>query len=71
MSNLPLTARQQKVLDAVAEFREVNGYCVTVRELADKFGWSLNGVMCHIHRLKAKGRVTWERGQSRTLRPVR
>ena len=66
-----LTKTQQRVFDYIRDFRDERGFCVSFREIGERFGWSLNGVSCHIDALKRKGFVTWEHGQSRTLRPIR
>lgn len=67
----PLTARQQKIFEFVWLFREQHGYCVSVREIMQKFGIaSPNGVTCHLAALRRKGWVTWEAQQARTIRPV-
>ncbi len=42
---------------------------VSLRELMDKLDISSpNGIECHLKALKRKKLVTWEPGQSRTLR---
>ena len=67
----PLTKRQQKIFDYVMVFREQHGYCVSVREIMQKFGISSpNGVTCHLAALRRKGWVTWEAHQARTIRAV-
>ena len=66
-----LTTKQRRMLDYITTFRERNGYCVTVREIAAEFGIrSPHGVTCHLAALRKKGYLTWEPHQSRTLRPV-
>ena len=67
----PLTARQQQIYEFVWMFRETRGYCCTVREVCEHFGFhSPNGALCHLQPLRKKGWLTWEDGQSRTLRPL-
>ena len=66
----PLTDRQQQVLDFVSSYRDERGYCVTVREIGDRFGLSTAGVMRHLNAMRKKRAVTWENGQARTLRPT-
>lgn len=67
-----LTKRQRQVLDEVSKFIDQHGYCTTVQELCDVFGFSSkNAIYQHLVRLRALGFVTWEPGSSRTLRPVR
>jgi len=31
----------------------------------------VNGMVCHLKALRRKGRITWQEGQSRTIRVVR
>ena len=66
----PLTARQREVFDWIAGFVDVHGYSPTVREVAHAYGWSTNGAVCHLRAIRRKGWLTWERHQSRTMRPI-
>jgi repressor LexA len=67
----PLTERQQEVFDFIRQYRASHGYCCTVREVAQAVGSpNVTGAMCHLWPLKRKGWVTWEEGQSRTIRPT-
>ncbi len=67
----PLTERQQEVFDFIRQYRASHGYCCTVREVAQAVGSpNVTGAMCHLWPLKRKGWITWEDGQSRTIRPV-
>lgn len=66
-----LTPRQQDVLGWIAGFIYANGFSPSVREIANSYGWTTNGVMGHLKALRRKGRVTWVEGQSRTIRIVR
>ena len=63
-----ITAAQRRVLSYVASRIERDGYGPTIREIGDKFDYSLNGVMCHLRPLRRKGCVDWIDGCSRTLR---
>lgn len=66
-----LTTKQKRIFDYVQEFRSERGYCCTIRELCAQFGIaSPNGIAAHLHSLRRKGYVTWEPGQSRTIRPT-
>jgi repressor LexA len=67
----PLTERQQEVFDFIRQYRASHGYCCTVREVAQAVGSpNVTGAMCHLWPLKRKGWITWEEGQSRTIRPT-
>jgi repressor LexA len=67
----PLTERQQEVFEFIRQYRASKGYCCTVREVAQAVGSpNVTGAMCHLWPLKRKGWITWEDGQSRTIRPV-
>lgn len=66
-----LTPRQQDVLQWIAGYIDGHDYGPTVREIASHYGWTTNGVMGHLKALRRKGRITWQEGQSRTIRVVR
>jgi SOS-response transcriptional repressor LexA len=67
----PLTKRQRQVYEFIRDYRASRGYCCTVREVAAFVGSpNVTGAMCHLWPLKRKGWVTWEEGQSRTIRPI-
>ena len=66
----PLTARQQDVLQWISGFIDTHGFSPSVREIANAYGWSTNGVMCHLRSMRRKGAVTWIDGQARTIRVV-
>ena len=70
MSNL--TEKQSRVLEAVKEFAELNGYPPTVRELADMFGQSSTaGIHKMLTVLQDKGCLRkGQRGKSRSLEVV-
>lgn len=68
---LPLTARQQQVLDYLVSFTLNCGYPPTLREIGDFMGIrSTNGVNDHLKILESKGYI--ERGtlKSRTIRVI-
>ena len=68
----PPTERQQEIWLFVKAFRANHGYCCTIREVCEHFGFdSPNGAMCHLWPLRRKGWLTWEDKQSRTLRPLK
>lgn len=65
------TGRQQEIFEHIRDFRRDNGYCVSLQELCDAFGYaSKNSVMCHLNALRFQGMVTWNEGEARTLRPT-
>jgi repressor LexA len=66
-----LTPRQQDVLEFIEGWINVHGFSPTVREIASHYGWTTNGVAGHLKALRRKGRITWQEGQSRTIRVVR
>lgn len=66
----PLTARQQDVLDWIAGYIDTHGFSPTIRQIGHAFGWTTNGVMCHLRPMRKKGYVDWVDGCSRTLRVI-
>jgi repressor LexA len=66
----PLTERQNQVLTFIKQFIQQNGYSPTVREIGAHFGIQMNGVMCHIRPLEAKGALRRNRDRSRGFIPV-
>ena len=66
---VPLTPRQQEVLDFVREYRDRQGYCVSISDICERFGFkSKTGAVCHLTALRRKGLVTWVDNQARTIR---
>ena len=55
----------------IAGYIDGHDYGPTVREIASHYGWTTNGVAGHLKALRRKGRITWQEGQSRTIRVVR
>ena len=53
-----LTARQQEILDAIAEFIQTNGMPPTTYELADIFDVRVPTVFAHVRALQRKGYLT-------------
>ena len=52
-----LTARQQAVLDFIAEYLEAHAYPPTIREIADSFAISVKGAYDHVKALEKKGKI--------------
>jgi len=65
-----LTPRQQEVLLWIRGYIDTHGYSPTIREIASGFGWTTNGVMCHLRPMRRKGVVVWLDGHSRTIRVI-
>lgn len=67
----PLTDRERDIFKFLRDFRNVRGYCASVREVALHFGMkSPNGAWFHLWRIRRKGWITWEKNVTRTLRPT-
>jgi len=66
----PLTPRQQDVLDWITGYINVHGYSPTIRQIGHAFGWTTNGVVCHLRPMRKKGYVSWVDGEARTLRVI-
>lgn len=63
--------QSDKVLDWLAEHWAVFGYGPTLREIQSHFGWkSHGGAVYHLRRLRAAGRVNWDAGQPRSIKPT-
>jgi repressor LexA len=63
-----LTEAQEKVLAFIEQFRSVNQYPPTRREIARNFGWSSdNAAEEHLQALEKKGRIRINRGVARGL----
>jgi len=66
----PLTPRQQEVLAWISGYIDVHGFSPTIRQIGHAFGWTVNGVVCHLRPMKKKGWITWIEGEARTLRVI-
>lgn len=66
----PLTPRQQEVVDWISGYIDVHGFSPTIRQIAAGFGWTVNGVMCHLRPIRKKGYVSWMDGEARTIRVI-
>lgn len=68
---VPLTARQQEVLDFISVHITQWGYPPTIREIGDGLQIrSTNGVNDHLKALERKGWITRDSDKSRSYRPV-
>jgi repressor LexA len=65
-----MTEKQARIYEFIRDFRDRNGYCVAIDDIARQFGLRKNGVVNHLWALRRKGWVQWQPGQARTLRPV-
>jgi len=67
-----LTDRQREVYQWIRQHIETHGYSPSVRDIQDGLQIaSPNGVMCHLHALRAKGLIDWQTGKARTIRLVK
>jgi len=66
-----LTARQQAVLDFIAQYIELHAYPPTIREIADSFSISVKGAYDHVKALEKKGKLRLGENRSRALELVR
>ncbi|MEM7454026.1 MAG: transcriptional repressor LexA [Planctomycetota bacterium] len=63
-----LTPRQKKIFDFIRDRMVGDGYCPTIREIADEFGFrSPNGVICHLTALEKKGLINRTSNKSRSI----
>jgi repressor LexA len=65
-----LTPRQQEVLLWISGYIDTHGYSPTIRQIGHAFGWTTNGVVCHLRPMRKKGYVSWVDGEARTLRVI-
>ena len=64
-----LTKRQQQIVNLILHRQQAGGVMPSFQEIADHFGFrSLNAVLGHIKRLRAKGALANEPGRARSLR---
>lgn len=70
LENQPLTPRQQEVLLWISGYINTHGYSPTIRQIGHAFGWTTNGVMCHLRPMRKKNAVTWIDGEARTIRVI-
>lgn len=66
-----LTEIQRRVFEFIADTLANGRSSPTPREISDKFGWSSKrAAECHIEALIRKGRLTFQPGKARSIRPV-
>jgi len=63
-----LTPRQLDVLQWIHGFIDTHDYPPTFRQLANGYGWTVNGAVTHVEALSRKGCLQRDEGQARTLR---
>ena len=64
-----LTARQRRIIDYIRAFADRNGYCPTIREIADAVHLASPSAVAHqLRQLQAAGWISWVPGRARTLR---
>lgn len=63
-----LTEKQQIVVDAILTLGDKLGYPPTLRQIADHIGARPENVRGQLILIRKKGMVTWNDGESRTLR---
>lgn len=62
----------EEVCKVIADFAAKNQYAITIRELCTTFGWrSSSSGKKRVDQLRRKGMVTWNEGETRTLRVVK
>lgn len=67
-----MTARQNQLLRFIADFIQENGFPPTFREMGDGMSMgSVNGVVCHLKRLRALGHLTYDARTPRGIRLLR
>lgn len=65
---IPLTARQRRVYEFIAEYIAACGYGPTIREIGEGLAiGSPNGVACHLTPLQRKGWIDWQPGLARSI----
>lgn len=63
-----MTAKQQKVLDAIKNLTHERGIPPTVREIQERCQFrSPNGVTTHLYYLEANEKIIWNRGCARGI----
>ncbi len=63
-----LTAKQANILSRIIEFKEVDGYPPTFRELAGEFKITTKGMHDHLKAIEKKGFLETAKNKSRGLK---
>lgn len=68
----PLTPRQRAIYRFIRDYRRKNRVSPSLREIQEKFGISINGVVCHVEPLVRKGWLErFKNNASRSLLPTK
>lgn len=67
-----LTKRQKEVLEAINQYINKHNYPPAFRDIGDMLGIKSSSTVSDLlHKLKAKGYISWEPTQPRTLRIIK
>ena len=66
-----LTERQQEIVDYIVSYKAEHEYPPAVRDMADNFGLSINGIVCHLKALEKKGVIERDKYVSRGIRVLK
>jgi SOS-response transcriptional repressor LexA len=62
-------ATRIRIVEAIIDYREKNGFSITVREIGDMVGLKSSGaVHKHLEVLKKQGKIDWNPDMRRTIR---
>jgi SOS-response transcriptional repressor LexA len=61
-------ATRIRILEAIKDYREKNGFSITVREIGDRVGLNAATVHKHLEVLKKQGKIDWNPAMRRTIR---
>lgn len=64
------TAKQQQVLDFIIEFKKLNGFSPTFREIGGYIGVSVGGVESLLNGLEGRGFITRNLSEGRSIQLV-
>jgi repressor LexA len=65
----PLTKQQRRVLEYLKTYTRTRGHPPTLREMAEKFGWSSNAAgQSHLAALEKKGKIKRWAGVARGIK---
>lgn len=69
-ADMGITERQQALVHAISDFLAVHRYAPLERELAERFGCSVENIARRVRSLVKRGVLAREPGEPRTLRVV-